>query len=113
MTTTLGVASLGLGLTELLAPKRVAALSGTDDDYRSLPIIRALGVRECGHGAAVLLSSGRLVWTRVVGDALDLAVLLAAASRRRGERRRRGLVTAAAIAGITLADVYATARIRA
>lgn len=112
MTTTLGAASLGLGLTELLAPGRVAVLSGVDDGHRALPVIRALGVRECGHGVAVLLSSGRLVWTRVAGDALDLAILLGATVRRRGVRRRRGLIATAAITGITLADIYATARTR-
>lgn len=101
---------MGLGLTELIAPRRVATLAGVDDDYRSLPVIRALGARECGHGVAVLLSSGRLVWTRVVGDALDLAVLIGATSRRSGDRRRNGLVAIAAIAGITLADIYATTR---
>jgi hypothetical protein len=41
--------------------------------------------------AAILLGSPRFVWTRVVGDALDVA-LLVQALRRRGANRRRGAI---------------------
>src|ERR1700712_2818113 len=106
----LGVASLGLGLSEVLAPRGIAALAGVDETPRSRAIIRALGVRECGHGAALLLGSEKLVWTRVAGDVLDIAVLAAGVARRGPGRRRRGIIAAATLSVIGGADLYAALR---
>lgn len=106
----LGVASLGLGLSEVLAPGRVAALAGVDETQRSRTVIRALGLRECGHAAALLLGPEKLVWTRVVGDVLDIAVLAAGVARRGPGRRRRGIASAAALSVIGAADLYAALR---
>lgn len=106
----LGVASLGLGLTEVLAPARVAALAGVDETRRSRAVIRALGVRECGHAAALLLGSEKLVWTRVAGDVLDVAVLAAGVAGRRPGQRGRGIVCAIALTAIGAADLYAALR---
>ena len=50
----LSCASFGLGVSELVAPGKVAAIAGVDDTSRSRRVIRGLGVRECGHGAALL-----------------------------------------------------------
>ncbi|MBW0014466.1 SRPBCC family protein [Mycobacterium sp.] len=100
-------ASFGLGVAELVAPSRVAALAGVDDTSRSRRVIRALGARECGHGAALLGGSDRLVWTRVAGDALDLGLLLAGVAARGPGRRRRGAITAAVLGGIGALDLYA------
>jgi uncharacterized membrane protein len=106
----LGVASLGLGLTEVLVPRRVAALAGVDETSRSRPVIRALGLRECGHAAALLLGPNKLVWTRVAGDVLDVGVLLAGVAKRPPGRRGRGTVSALALAGIGAVDLYAALR---
>ncbi|PJE02216.1 MAG: cyclase [Mycobacterium sp.] len=106
----LGVASLTLGLSELVAPGRIAALAGVDETPRSRAVIRALGMRECGHGAALLAGPDQLVWTRVAGDVLDVAFLAAGVIRRAPGRRRRGLVTAAALTAIGGADLYAALR---
>ncbi|OBK11102.1 SRPBCC family protein [Mycobacterium asiaticum] len=106
----LGVASVGLGLTELWAPGSVAALAGVDETQRSRAVIRALGLRECGHGAALLLGPEKLVWTRVAGDVLDLAVLAAGVARRGPGRRRRGIIAAVALSAIGGADLYAALR---
>jgi uncharacterized membrane protein len=106
----LGAASLGLGLAEIAAPARVAALAGVDDTRRSRSIIRTLGARECGHAAALLLGSEKLVWTRVAGDALDIAFLAAGVARRGPGRRARGAMSAAALTAIGGADVYAALR---
>jgi hypothetical protein len=106
LTTSLGVASLTLGFSELLAPRGVARLAGIAPAQRSQLGIRLLGLRECGHGAAILLGSPRLVWTRVVGDALDVA-LLARALTASGADRRRGAVAMGALAVIGAADVWA------
>lgn len=104
----LGVASFGLGVTELLAPKGVLRLSGVPATARSVRTVRALGLRECGHGAAILLGSPKLVWTRVAGDVLDVGALLKGLSWP-GARRKRGLATAGALAVVGAADVYAAA----
>jgi uncharacterized membrane protein len=106
----LGGASLGLGLSEVLAPGKVAAVAGIDETSRSRFVIRALGLRECGHAAALLFGSNKLVWTRVVGDALDLTLLGAALAKSSNGRRRRGAASAVALAGIGAADLYAALR---
>lgn len=103
-------ASVGLGLSELLAPGKVAALAGVDETARSRRVIRALGARECGHGAALLTGPDRLVWTRVAGDVLDTALLLAGVAARGPGRRRRGVITAIALSGIGALDLYAALR---
>ena len=106
LATSLGVASLTLGLSELLAPRGVARVAGIKPTERSQLGIRLLGLRECGYGAAILLGSPRLVWTRVAGDALDVA-LLAKALTASGADRRRGAVAMGALAVIGAADVWA------
>jgi hypothetical protein len=100
----LGVASFGLGLTEVVAPTVVARMIGVEPTPSTRRLIRGLGARECAHGVAILAGNHRLVWTRVVGDAIDLALLGRAVL---ATRRVRGLVAFAAVAGIASADVYA------
>jgi len=106
----LGGASFALGLSELAAPKKVAAVAGVDDTAVTRRVIRALGVRECGHGAALLGGPDELVWTRVAGDALDMGLLLVGVARRGRGRRRQGAIAAAVLTGIAGADVYAALR---
>jgi hypothetical protein len=106
----LGGASFGLGLGELLAPGKVAAIAGVDDTSRSRRVIRALGVRECGHGAALLGGRDKLVWTRVAGDVADMALLIAGVIARGTWRRRRGAISAAVLSGICGLDLYAALR---
>jgi uncharacterized membrane protein len=106
----LGAASLTLGMSEILAPGKIAALAGVDETKQSRTIIRALGMRECGHAAALLAGPDKLVWTRVAGDVLDVAFLAAGVGRRGPGRRQRGIVTAAALTAIGGADLYAALR---
>ncbi|BBY06067.1 SRPBCC family protein [Mycobacterium noviomagense] len=106
----LGGASLVLGVTEVMLPGKVAALAGVQDSGPVRPVIRLLGVRECGHAAALLFGPSKLVWTRVAGDALDLALLVAGLATRARGRRGRGILTAVALAGIGGADLYAALR---
>lgn len=103
-------ASFGLGLAELAAPGTVAAVAGVDDTRVSRRIIRALGARECGHGAALLGGSDKLVWTRVAGDVLDVALLGAGVAARAPGRRRRGAISALVLGGMGAVDVYAALR---
>jgi uncharacterized membrane protein len=106
----LAVASLGLGVAELVAPGKVAAVAGVDETRLSRRVIRALGARECGHGAALLGGSDKLVWTRVAGDVLDVVLLGAGVAARGPGRRRRGVITGLALGGIGAADLYAALR---
>nr|WP_231117665.1 malate dehydrogenase [Mycobacterium intracellulare] len=107
---TLAGASFALGMGELVAPSRVAAIAGVEDTARSRRVIRALGVRECGHGAALLVGPDKLVWTRVAGDVLDMALLIAGVAARGPGRRHRGIVCAAALSGIAGLDLYTAMR---
>lgn len=103
-------ASFGLGVTELVAPGKVAAIAGVDDTSRSRRVIRALGVRECGHGVALLSGPDKLVWTRVAGDVLDMALLIAGVTARGAGRRRQGTISAVALSGIAGLDLYTAMR---
>jgi len=106
----LGLASVGIGLTELAAPRFVESLLGIDDRQRRRGVLQVLGVRELVHGIGILtakkrnrqLTSG--VWARVAGDVLDTALLGVAATKTR--RPVRFAAVAAAVAAIGIADVY-------
>jgi len=108
----LGWASIGIGLTELLAPKKLQQMLGVRGHTT---LIRALGVRELLSGVTILseshptdqLAAG--VWSRVAGDAMDMALLGAAA---KVSRRKKGLSTAfAMVAGITALDMLFAERL--
>src|SRR5690606_9864292 len=101
----LGFFSLGLGLAELIAPGSIARLSGIDDG-RTAPI-RMLGLREIGHGLAILGSNKPTagVWSRVGGDAVDLAFLSSAFTSESSNKTRLAVATAA-ILGAGALDYY-------
>jgi uncharacterized membrane protein len=72
-------------------------------------LVRAVGLREIASGVGILNDrqpSGWL-WTRVAGDAMDLA-LLGNAARSPGIQGKRAVVAAAAIAGVTALDVLSS-----
>lgn len=106
----LGLASASLGVPMLWRTEEVARLVGVDDNPQAATVIRAVGAREMAHAGLLLLGPQRSVWTRVVGDAMDLAVLGAALRERSGVRRTRTTVATLAVAGITALDLYAAAR---
>jgi hypothetical protein len=69
--------SLGLGVAQLAAPDRVRRISGVDDSAMSRAVVPLFGAGELVHAAEPLASrrKGIWAWTRVVGDAMDLASL--------------------------------------
>lgn len=105
----LGWFSIGLGLTEMAAPRVVARLVGVNDNR---VVLRALGLREIASGVGIL--SGRRpagwLWSRVGGDIIDLAVLGAALKSPNANRRRVAAATAA-VTGITLLDLRASQKL--
>lgn len=108
----LGWFSLGLGLAELLAPRAVAAVIGVRADERNTTTLRAMGARELVTGAG-LLTQGHSgwMWARVLGDALDLALLGRALFTARGDRARLAAATASVL-GVTWLDARTALELR-
>src|SRR4051812_42695331 len=73
----LGMFSIGLGLAQVLAPTGMSKICGIDDAEGNSPLMRALGVREISTGIAILSKQQpeKALWSRVLGDTLDLALL--------------------------------------
>jgi uncharacterized membrane protein len=108
---TLGWFSIGLGLAELIAPRRVARSIGLRDTRRTRQTMIAAGVREVVTGLGILVAVRRTpwLWLRVGGDALDLALLGTAMRAKRTNTLRLG-VTLGTIAGIAALDAFAARR---
>src|SRR6478609_8433417 len=73
----LGWLSLGLGMTGLTAPRRVVRTLGVPDRARQRGVVRAVGVRAILSGVGLLAQTrpAGWAWTRLAGDAIDLALL--------------------------------------
>jgi hypothetical protein len=105
----LGWFSLGLGVAEVVAGRRLGRALGVED--RS-GLIRAFGVREIATGLAILATDRprAAMWGRVAGDALDLAALGAAFASP--QARRENLAAAVvAVGGITALDLWCARRL--
>jgi uncharacterized membrane protein len=103
----LGWLSIGLGLTEIAAPRALARLIGVNGENRAL--LRMLGLRELASGVGIL-SRRRPVgwlWSRVGGDMMDLAVLGTAFTSPQANRHRVA-AAAAAVTGVTILDLRAS-----
>ena len=100
----LGWFSIGLGLAELLAPRAIASISGVPKGRTGL--IRLYGLREIASGIAIFSQQNPAggVWSRVAGDALDLASLGAAAKSPDSNKGRLAFATANVLA-VTALDV--------
>jgi hypothetical protein len=99
----LGYFSLGLGALEVFAPDAVARFLGMQG---SESLIRAYGFREIAAGIGILTADNQApwVWSRVAGDALDVATLVPALSED-NPNRGNAMVALGAVLGATLADV--------
>lgn len=106
----LGVASAGLGVPLVWRTDDVARLVGVDDSATATTLVRVVGVRELVQAGLLLVGPQPMVWTRVLGDAKDLALLGLALQSRTGERRTRTTSALVAVAGIAAVDLYAAAR---
>jgi uncharacterized membrane protein len=101
----LGWFSLGLGLAEVLAPRGVAKIAGVKG--KNTGLIRLFGLREIASGIAIFAQGRRptaAVWSRVAGDALDLAALAVAFTSP--DSNKGGVAFATAnVLGVTALDV--------
>ena len=105
----LGWFSIGLGLTELLAAPRLTRALGAEGNEN---IVRAMGARELAHGVLCLsIDNGFGAWTRVGGDAVDLAALAALYRDDNPKKANVGLAIAAVV-GCAIADFAAAQSIR-
>jgi hypothetical protein len=88
---------------DLVAARRIARIIGMP---RSEGLIRACGVREMVSGAGMIAARNRApwVWSRIAGDALDVAGL-APGLARTNERRKYAWLMLAGVAAITAVDL--------
>jgi len=108
----LGWFSLALGVSEVVMPDKVARLIGVRQGTRTRNVLRALGLREIASGVALLTKSdsASAAWSRVLGDAMDLA-LLGTAMGGSPANRARLLAATGAVAGVAAMDVMAAAEL--
>jgi hypothetical protein len=106
----LGWFSIGLGVTELVAPGRIARTLGLEDKQG---LIRAYGARELASAIPTLSIDKPIgLAARLGGDALDLGTL-ATALHKDNPKRRNAAIATAFVAGITLLDLAAFAGVKA
>lgn len=106
----LGIFSIALGAAEVLMPARLGELAGVSSRHRKfLPL---LGLREIGHGLAILKNDSPAggVKSRIPGDALDLAFLGASFTSKDSDRGRL-LVSTAAVLGVAALDIWCCKRL--
>src|SRR5947209_15905703 len=60
--TGLGWFSIGLGLTEIVAPRTVAKLIGMRDEARTSTVLRLYGMREVAAGIGILSQANPCAW---------------------------------------------------
>jgi hypothetical protein len=105
----LGWFSIGLGVTELVAPGYLARFHGMQERTE---LIRAYGAREIMTGIGILSQQDPTpwIWGRVAGDAVDLATL-APGLRADNPSQRNVIVAVAAVAGVTMLDAVCAQRL--
>jgi hypothetical protein len=108
----LGWFSIGLGISEALAPKQLAQLIGVKDEGENPQILLGLGLRELTSGLGILANPkpGGWLWGRVGGDAMDLT-LLGVALASNNNNKNRVLMAIGAILGVTALDLYASTKL--
>src|SRR4051794_4635411 len=108
----LGLFSLGLGTAQIAAPRAVAQLIGLRPGAASQVLLRLVGVREVAAGVGILTQRrpAGLLWARVAGDIMDLALLGNALRSDHANRQRVGAAMAA-VTGVAAADLQSAQRL--
>jgi hypothetical protein len=98
----LGWFSIGLGIVELCAPRRITHSLGIKGNET---LVRTYGAREIGSGILSLSVDRQAgLWSRVAGDGLDVATLMTAFRADNPKRHNVGLALAMVL-GLSLLDV--------
>ena len=102
----LGYLSLGLGISQLLAPRWFRETIGVRSRDDSDGVVRLVGLRELVAGAGLLASRNPApwLWMRVGGDMMDLALLGRAEASSGADRDRLNGALAGTVA-VTAVDV--------
>jgi hypothetical protein len=105
----LGWFSLGLGITELFAPRAVSRWLGMRDGEQ---LVQSYGLREMAAGIGLLTSQNPRPWmiARTGGDAIDIATL-AATFRKDNPKNVNVGIALAAVLGVTAVDAICTERL--
>jgi uncharacterized membrane protein len=105
----LGWFGIALGLAELVAPRRLAQWLGVKP---SPWLIRFFGLREITSGIGILATRHPTgwVWSRVVGDAMDLAALSAGLKSKKNNKTNLGIAMGA-VAGATGLDLLSASQL--
>lgn len=104
----LGWFSIGLGLAEIFAPRQVAKLIGVKDEEEYAGTLRQFGVREIAAGLGILTRPKPTywLWSRVGGDAIDLAWLTRRLRDSEEDNDSTKLLAAiTAVLGVTALDI--------
>jgi len=98
----LGWFSIGIGIAEIIAPKRLASSLAMKP---RTTLLRLYGVREIATGVGILSPGKKApwLWARVAGDFLDLATLATAPAR--GKKGRTAAIAVASVVGVTVLDI--------
>jgi hypothetical protein len=106
MSRALGIAGMGIGLAELIAPNFVSKTLGIKPSPR---LLRALGAREVASGIGIVARHNPTPaqWTRVMGNVIDIALLGLALPR--STQRKAVLGALGAVLAISAIDLI-TAR---
>lgn len=106
----LGWFSLGLGLMELIAPGRITRALGMRGHET---LVRTYGAREIAAGVVSLSTERSLgLWSRVAGDAVDIATVMVAVGRD-NPKRHNARMALTMLAGVTLIDLVAAQAVTA
>ena len=100
----LGWFSIGLGLAELVAPRRIAEAHGAPD---AGALVRGFGLREIAAGVGILAAPQRSagLWARAAGDVLDIGAAGLAAATTGGRARTIALGSLAFVVGALAVDL--------
>ncbi|MDY7228644.1 hypothetical protein [Hyalangium rubrum] len=105
----LGVFSVALGLTQLVAPNWLGQKTGTGEH----PVLmRMMGARELVSGIGVLTEDKpkASLWARVAGDVIDIGLLGVALAKNL--RRDRVVFSLGMVLGVSLLDLVFARRMR-
>jgi uncharacterized membrane protein len=110
LTQGLGWFSIALGAAALIAPDGLSRLAGLDGGRRT--VVRGVGIREIAAGAGILTQRNPApwLWSRVIGDVMDLA-LLATGLRPGNPSRGRAAASLVTVAGVLTLDALAAAHL--